>query len=50
MIKRCESNVAGVHFTEKLINSSIETKGLQLLRKTVIGENPNPSERIRGNP
>jgi dTDP-D-glucose 4,6-dehydratase len=50
MIKRCENNVEVVHFTEKLINNSIETNGIQLLRKTVFGENPNPSERNRGNP
>jgi hypothetical protein len=42
--------VKAVHFTEKLNNSSIETNGLQLLRKTVIGEKSNPSERNRGNP
>jgi hypothetical protein len=50
MIKRCVSNVEVVLFTEKLNNNSIETSGLQLLRKTVIGEKPNPSERNRGNP
>jgi len=33
-----------------LNNNSIETQGLQLLRKTVIGENPIPPERNRGNP
>jgi len=27
MIKRCVNNVEVVHFTEKLINSSIETNG-----------------------
>jgi len=50
MIKRCENNVQVVYFTEKRNNSSIETNGLQLLRKTVIGEKPYPSERNRGNP
>jgi len=50
MIKRCENSVEVVHFSEKLNNSSIETSGLQLFRKTVIGEKPNPSERNRGNP
>jgi hypothetical protein len=40
----------GCYFNQKFNNGSIETKGLQLLRKTVFGENPNPSERNRGNP